>query len=363
MLIVDADLTPKNDKTWCFWHSGKPPYSDIIHKKWATIEVGTPEERFSQSVQKYFYYGLRSIDFKQKIIRAIKDHDNFDLLESAVTNLTPLPSGQGAVLHTKNEKFKSHYIFQSCFEPHELQEAHIRYPLKQHFLGWEVTANKEVFDASACMLMDFDETFTGGVAFMYLLPWDSRSGLLEYTIFSDQLVARETYEEKIALYLHNRFNLRPIDYRILREEYGIIPMQDRPVIPWYKPQILNIGTRGGLTKPSTGYTFIRIQDHVQAIVEGLISKGAPPVSAASKFRFKAYDLWLLHILYTQPQEAQDIFYHLFRNNRMDQIFRFLNEDSTFVQDLKIMSSVPYRPFLKAIWKSRKRLKKIYFSEK
>ncbi|WP_372636213.1 lycopene cyclase family protein [Fodinibius sp.] len=358
VLVVDADPTPRHDKTWCFWHAGTPPFSDIIHKRWSTVEIGTPEERFSQPVDEYHYYGLRSIDFQQNVLQAISAHDRFHLLENAVTDLTAHPSEQAAILHTPDHTYQAPYIFQSCFRPPGLEEADIRYPLKQHFMGWELTANREVFDASACVLMDFDETFTDGVAFMYLLPWDDTSGLLEYTVFSDRLLRREVYEEKIALYLHNRFGLQPIDYQITREERGVIPMQDRPFIPWYKPRIMNIGTRGGLTKPSTGYTFIRIQDQVRGIIDGLLSEGAPRVSPPSKRRFRAYDLWLLHILYTEPREALDIFFHLFRNNAIDDIFRFLNEDSTLIDDLKIMSSVPYRPFLKAIWKSRRRLREL-----
>lgn len=358
ILIVDADLTPKNDKTWCFWHAGTPPYSELIHKKWSKIEIGTPDGRSAQQLQKYSYFGLRSIEFTQQVLQTIQDHPNFDLLESTITHLTALSSKQAALLHTEDNIFKASYIFQSCFEPPELQEADIRYPLKQHFLGWELASNKPVFDASACTLMDFDDTFAEGVSFIYLLPWDNTSGLIEYTIFSDQLAKREVYEEKMALYLHNRFNLRPIDYQISRRERGVIPMQDRPFIPWYKPRILNIGTRGGLTKPSTGYIFMRIQDQTQAIVDGLVADEAPHITSPSAFRFKAYDLWLLHILYNHPQEALEIFYHLFKNNTIDEVFRFLNEGSTPFEDLKIMSSVPYRPFLRAIWQSRKRLQEI-----
>ncbi|SHF49571.1 lycopene beta-cyclase [Fodinibius roseus] len=358
VLIVDADLTPKNDKTWCFWHAGIPPFSDVIHKRWSTVEVRTPEEHFSQRVDEYLYYGLRSIDFQQKVLQALKAHDRFDLLENAVTDITVHPSEQSAILHTPDQVFQASYIFQSCFKPSGLEEADIRYPLKQHFMGWELTANREVFDPSACVLMDFDETFTEGVAFMYLLPWDATSGLLEYTVFSDRLLRSEAYQEKIALYLHNRFGLQRTDYLVSREERGVIPMQDRPFIPWYNSRSMNIGTRGGLTKPSTGYTFIRIQDQVRNIIEGLLSEGIPHVSPPSKLRFRAYDLWLLHILHTEPREALDIFYHLFRNNAMDDIFRFLNEDSTLAEDLKIMSSVPYRPFFRAIWKSRRRLREL-----
>lgn len=358
VLIVDVELEPKNDKTWCFWHSGAPPFADIIQKKWSHIEIGTHDGRFSQQLEQYPYYGLRSIDFQNKILTEVNNHDRFDLLEKPIDKLTSSPEKNEALLHTENHTYKAPYIFQSCFNPLEIREANIRYPLKQHFLGWEIDTQKPVFDESTCTLMDFDENFSDGVAFMYLLPWSTTSGLFEYTIFSDQLVSQKTYEEKISLYLNNRFNLKPVDYSITRREYGVIPMEDRPVIPWYKPRILNIGTQGGLTKPSTGYTFTRIQNQTDAIVNQLVTKGTPQTSPPSEKRFKAYDLWFLHILHDSPQQAPEIFRHLFNNNSIDEVFRFLNEDSSFLEDLKIMSSVPYRPFLHAIWKTRKRLKEI-----
>ncbi|MCW9707232.1 lycopene cyclase family protein [Fodinibius salsisoli] len=358
VLIVDADLTPKNDKTWCFWHPGIPPFSDIIHKKWSSIEIGISNDHFSQQVEQYPYYGLRSIDLKQKVLKAIRDHAHFDLLESSVVKFTSLPSEQSALLHTEDATFKASYIFQSCFAPTEIHKSDICYPLKQHFLGWELTIDTPLFDDSTCTLMDFDESFTDGVAFMYILPWRATSGLFEYTVFSDQLLSKEFYEEKIRLYLHNRYNLRPIDYEVTRREYGVIPMQDQPVISWYKPRILNIGTQGGLTKPSTGYTFTRIQNQAKAIVDQLIANGSPEPPSPSNLRFKAYDLWLLHILYNHPAEARQIFHDLFKGNSMDQVFKFLNEDTTLMEDLKIMGSLPYRPFLKALWATRKRLQEI-----
>jgi lycopene beta-cyclase len=206
--------------------------------------------------------------------------------------------------------------------------------------------------------MDFDDTFHGGVAFIYLLPWSTKSGLIEYTIFSEHLVSEALYEEKIHLYLSNRFNLKPIDYHIQRKEFGKIPMQDHPHLPWLEPRILNIGTSGGLTKPSTGYTFRRIQNHTDSIIEGLLTEGKPNLSPPSQLRYKAYDLWLLQIIHDHPEDALRVFNHLFQNNTMDEVFRFLGEESTFIQDLKIMSSVPYLPFLRAIWKTRNRLREI-----
>lgn len=356
MLIVDNDLAPKNNKTWCFWDSTSPPFEDIIHKKWDQVEVGTLDRNFTQPLNYYPYYCLRSIDFQKKIFHALQSQANIDLLESEITDLSS--TSEQATLHTDEASYSADYIFQSCFDPWAGELDNPRYPLLQHFLGWEVTLAKPLFAEDTFTLMDFDETFDEGVAFIYLLPWTAQAGLIEYTIFSDRLLSETYYEEKLSLYLNNRFNLKPIDYQIQRREFGKIPMMDRPAVPWYKPRIMNMGTMGGVTKPSTGYTFRRIQDHTAGIVDGLLENGTPNHRPPSEWRYKAYDLWLLQIIHDHPGDALRVFNNLFENNSVDDLFRFLGEETTYGQDLKIMSSVPYLPFLRAMWKTRDRIHNI-----
>jgi len=356
VLIVDSDLNPKNDKTWCFWDNDIPPFSNIIYHKWTQVEFSAYGNLHSQSLAEYPYYCLRSIDFRKKILDALQRHPNFDLLETSISEL--VNSDSKAILYSGNDFYEADYIFQSCFEPAEIKKSNLRYPLLQHFLGWEINIEKPLFDASTFTLMDFDETFKRGVGFIYLLPWSKKTALIEYTIFSDELVDQEVYEEKISLYLNNRFNLKPIEYQVSRKELGRIPMQDRPYIPWYKPRIVNLGIAGSITKPSTGYTFKRIQDHTDSLIQGLIADGRPSFSKPSKWRYKAYDLWLLQIIHDHPVEALKVFYRLFQNNPVDELFQFLGEDTNLLQDLRIMSSVPYLPFLRAIWKTKGRLREL-----
>lgn len=357
VLIVDSDLSPKNNKTWCFWDNDTPPYSDIIHRSWNTAEVSTFGKLHQQELKKYTYHCLRSIDFQKKILDAVASHPNFNLLESKISHFDS--DNEKAVLHTKDgSSHKAEFIFQSCFDPWKNKQDDPDYPLIQHFRGWEININKPVFDDSVFTLMDFDQTFDEGIAFIYLLPWSKQSGLIEYTIFSDRLLSTEFYEEKISIYLSNRYNLKPINYTVERKEFGQIPMQDRPFLPWYAPRILNIGTVGGVTKPSTGYTFRRIQLQTDAIVQDLLSGGQLQPQESSKKRYKAYDLWLLQIIHRYPQDAQQVFNHLFKKNSLDEVFRFLAEESNLKQDLKIMKSVPYFPFFRAIVQSWNRLRKL-----
>lgn len=356
ILVVDDDLTPSNDKTWCFWDANTPPFANLIHKKWTQAEIGTNRDRFSQPLHHYPYYCLRSIDFQQEILGALNEHPNIDLLETTVSSFDS-NSGKG-IMHTEDKSYTASYVFQSCLSPWNDTSDQPKYPLLQHFVGWELELSESTFSESTFTLMDFDDTFNNGIAFIYLLPWTDKTGLIEYTIFSDELLPKEFYEEKLSLYLNHRFGLKPIDYEIDRREFGKIPMMDRPVKPWYCPNVLNIGTLGGVTKPSTGYTFRRIQRQVNHIVQSLLENDIPSYSRPSSQRYKAYDLWLLQIIHNHPKEALQVFYKLFENNTVDEVFRFLGEETSFSQDIKIMSSVPYLPFLRAMWKTRYRLPQI-----
>jgi lycopene beta-cyclase len=87
VLIVDKNIETQNDKTWCFWDSGSPAFADIIHKQWSQVEVSAFGTRFTQPLEEYSYYCLRSVDFEKKILNAIKSHPQFDLLEGKVADL------------------------------------------------------------------------------------------------------------------------------------------------------------------------------------------------------------------------------------------------------------------------------------
>ncbi len=356
VLIVDQSLTPANDKTWCFWDATDPPFSNLIHRKWTQTEVSTLDDRAIKPLNHYPYYCLRSIDFSNHILNSLKVHSNFDLLEAPIEELSF--NGSNPILHTERNSFKAEYIFQSCFDPWKNISDEPRHSLLQHFLGWDISTSKPVFEKNRFTLMDFDRTFEDGIAFIYILPWSQTSALIEYTVFSDSLLKKKEYEEKVSLYLNNRFNLQPLDYSIGREEFGEIPMEDRPHKPWYKPNILNLGTVGGVTKPSTGYTFKRIQKQTDAIIENLLSGKPLDPKPVSQKRYQAYDLWLLQIIDQHPKDALRVFHQLLQNNSLDELFRFLAEESSLKDDLKIMSSVPYAPFLRAIWKTFGRLREL-----
>ena len=227
----------------------------------------------------------------------------------------------------------------------------LKYPLIQHFLGIEIKTKAGTFDAETFTIMDVDENYDDGYAFTYILPYSHDKALIEYTIFSKNVSKKKFYKTKIRDYLKEKYNFEKKDYKILRKEFGAIPMDDRPFQPTLHPNVYNIGSTGGFTKPSTGYTFLKVQNFSKHLAHQIINESTFSIDNPSKPRYRYYDKLLLHVLSTSTLESRKIFMHLFKNNSIDKIFDFLNEDTSFIKDVNIMSSVPYWPFLKAMAKN------------
>lgn len=350
VLVTDSTFAPANDKTWCFWTNKEPPFRDIVYKKWKKTWVSVLDYSTFRYLNEYSYYCIRSGDFREYVLRELKKHKNFDLLED---NILDFSSNQSkAVMLTKaGDSYIANYIFQSIMKPKDLDRSQIKYPLIQHFLGWEIKTCEPAFDPETFTIMDFDNDFEPGLGFMYVLPYTESKALLEFTVFSEDVLEKKKYKKKIKHYLLHELGLDKDHYEIRRKEYGEIPMEVRPHLPYYDKNIINLGSVGGQTKPSTGYTFTRVQDYTQKLAQNLIQGFDPLPPQQSKLKYRYYDLLLLHILSNSTNDSLRVFRSLFKKNNFDEIFRFLGEDTNLRQDLKIMSSVPYIPFFKAIWKN------------
>jgi lycopene beta-cyclase len=353
VLVVDSTFAPHNDKTWCFWTKSDPPFKEIVYKRWKKTWVSVLDYSTFRYLHEFTYYCIRSGDFREYVLRELRKHKNFELLEENILDFSS--NKKKAVLLTKGgDSYLANHIFQSVMKPKDLKESDIKYPLLQHFLGWEIEVGEPSFDPETFTIMDFDNDFSPGVGFMYVLPYSRHNALFEFTVFSGKKLPKKEYKKKIRNYLYHTYGLDKEHYKITRKEFGVIPMQDWPHIPFYENNVMNLGAVGGQTKPSTGYTFSRIQNYTQQLAQNLIQGFEPLPPQPSKFKYRYYDLLLLHVLSNSTEESLRIFKSLYKNNTLDDLFLFLGEDTTFWQDLKIMNSVPYTPFLKALAHNLKR---------
>ena len=353
ILLLDLSLKPTDEKTWCFWEDSHLPEKDLIHHSWSTLQVRAFDNIFSEKLSRYRYLCMRSLDYSTHILKMAREHATITCLEASIEGFDS--EGDQGIVHTDKGSFSGEWVFQSAIKPADFNKQPVDISLKQHFMGLEIKTKEPVFDPNTVMLMDFDTSQKHGVTFFYVLPFSKTEALIEYTFFTADVLSEEEYLAGIRSYLKNRYDLNDECYTTSRSEVGAIPMEDRRYSPWYNSRVMNTGTVGGLTKPSTGYTFTRIHRHCKSIVNALEQGQTPPVANRSDYRFRVYDMMLLYLLDSDPAVCKTIFHDLFKRNSFDRVLQFLEEDTHPGQEISIFSSLPYTPFFKAIYKMKHRI--------
>jgi lycopene beta-cyclase len=171
--------------------------------------------------------------------------------------------------------------------------------------------------------------------------------LIEYTLFSPNLLQEAAYDAALKSYVKNQLGVQA--YTVEGTETGIIPMTNFPFVE-RQANVINIGTAGGQTKGSSGFTFRFIQKHSKAIVDSLLQNGAPFSVPSQSRRFRFYDSVLLHILQHQTLPGASIFSTLFEKNRPDSVLKFLDNETSLPEELRLINTLPTLPFMKAALK-------------
>ncbi len=345
ILILDKDTKSNNDRTWCFWEKDEGHFDDIVFKRWDQIYFGGKEYAETLSIKPYGYKMIRGVDFYKSMLATITEAPNIDFVVEAVSKVS---DRNGEILiTTNNEVYIGNKVFNSIFDygPAKLQQ---KFPvLQQHFVGWFVQTQRPIFTKEVATFMDFSIPQKGNTRFMYVLPFSETEALVEYTLFSENLLPKEAYENAIASYLKE--NLHCTSYEILGKEQGNIPMTCYNFSVGDTKNMLHIGAAGGWGKPSTGYTFRNTHKKTQKLVQHLKNQKSLN-SFAKRNRFWYYDLLLLDILHMDNSMGQSIFESLFKKRKPQYIFEFLDEESHFFRDLSVIFAAPKMAFIKALLK-------------
>jgi lycopene beta-cyclase len=213
-------------------------------------------------------------------------------------------------------------------------------------VGWFVSTQNPIFNPEMATFMDFTVAQKGNTRFMYVLPTSATTALVEYTLFSKDRLKKEAYEAAIVTYLaQNNAGY----YEINDTEAGSIPMTCYPFEQFNSPHLLHIGTAGGWSKPSTGFTFSNTQKQVPKLVAH-IKKGVALDQFPSKDRFWWYDHILLEVLATDNSRGKAIFEGLFKRRSAPLILKFLSQETHFFEELYIMSAANKWRFTKAFFR-------------
>lgn len=341
ILLIDENAKKANDRTWCFWDENNL-FDEIVSKKWNQAVFAN--EKFNRILEltPYQYKKINGLDFYELVFKMISKHKNIHFLNQKVIDFSEL--GNHCVVKTENETFTCNKIFNSIYYP-EVVISQPEFPLiQQHFIGWFIKSKEAVFTPNCATFMDFSVEQKGNTRFMYVLPTSATEALLEYTLFSKDLLSKEEYESEIQKYIEN---LGITEYEIIEKEQGNIPMTCYPFWKHNTKNIINIGSAGGWTKASTGYTFKNASKKSKVLVEFLKSE-RDFTKFHKKDKFWFYDLLLLDILNSKNEMGSKIFSSMFKEGDSTVIFKFLDEETSIWEDLQVIWKCPKMLFVKAL---------------
>lgn len=343
--IIEASAQTKNDKTYCFWSEADATIvndlSPIISHHYQSIQVNqTP----LQNIANHPYYYIRSIDFYNHTLEKV-NAAQFAIIRDAVTTITPEHAQY--VVETTQQTLRAAFIFDS--RPpniNALQAKHIH--LHQSFYGVHIRCAQACFNPHAFNMMNFQVEQNGYTQFIYVLPFSSTEALVELTRFGKDKIEQHYANPVLNQFILEHYGL----YTVLENESGCIPMTNYRHSQNPMQGILNTGASANLIKPSTGYGFKRMHIFAETVAEQLHHKSNIPfnqLGAKTKPRFSFYDTLLLIILFYWPHFGKPIFSTLFKRNRIQTIFAFLDEQTKLKQEVPIFASLPLMPFLKAVF--------------
>jgi lycopene beta-cyclase len=322
LAIIEPRQEYKKDKTWSFWKVTSHNFDDCVKKNWENFSINIPGKTNHLECKDYHYQSIDSGLFYEKINNKLKENKNITYFKDI------------SEINTKNS-----FIFNSV---PSIKKDHSN--VWQHFCGVEIETQNDFFDDEIFNLMDFDCEQRDSVHFFYTLPYSKKKALVETTWLSKMNdSSQKDYDDQIKNYIENQLNLK--NYKIIYKEQGAIPL----FYPSYKTEKnkINIGTAGGMTRLSTGYTFLNIQEHSKYICENIEN-----ISKIEKFeinkKYQFLDDVFLRVLKKHPEKMPNIFFKMFKCPPKT-VIKFLSNKSNFFEDLSIIFKMPKIAFIKALF--------------
>ena len=321
-----AIIEPRNnyirDKTWSFWKVSAHNFEDCVKKSWNNFSINIPDQTKYIQCDNLPYQSIDSGLFYEKIINTLKKNTNINFFKSINE------------ISTENS-----FVFNSLSDVSDSKN-----DLWQHFSGIEIETNKDLFDDQIFNLMDFDCEQRDSVHFFYTLPFSKKNALIETTWISDlNHPSNQDYSIQLEDYIKNKLKIK--NYKIKFKETGAIPLFYPKNVK--KINQMEIGTAGGMTRLSTGYTFMNIQNQSKYISENFENiQKVNNFTINSKYKF--LDNIFLKVLKKNSEKMPQVFFKMF-NCPPNTIINFLSNKSNIFEDISIILKMPKFIFIKELF--------------
>ena len=322
--IIEPRVEYIRDKTWSFWKVFDHNFDDCVIKSWNNFSINTTSGFHELRSKKFPYQSIDSGLFYKKINKKLSLNNNIKFFK----NINEVSTANS-------------FIFNSVPDSN-LDKS----KLWQHFQGVEIETKKDIFDDEIINLMDFNCDQKKNVHFFYTLPFKKNKALIETTWLSRLDDSSLTdYDQQIENYVKTNLGIK--NYKINYKEVGSIPLFYVPDITEDKK--INIGSAGGMTRLSTGYTFLNIQQHSKYICKNIENIREANIYTIGK-RYKFFDSIFLKVLKENNEKMPDIIFNMFKTSA-NTVIKFLSNKSNIFEDLLIILKMPKWIFIKSFFKN------------
>ena len=324
LAIIEPRVEYKRDKTWSFWKTFAHNFDDCVIKNWNNFSINTNSKSHELRSVEFPYQSIDSGIFYKKINNKLSLNKNIRFFK----NINEINTNNAFIFNSvpKSNNHKS--------------------KIWQHFQGVEIETNKDIFDDEIINLMDFNCDQRNDVHFFYTLPFAKNRALIETTWLSDLSNSSLTnYDLQVKNYIENNLGIK--NYIFKYKEEGAIPL----FYPSNKREKnkINIGSAGGMTRLSTGYTFLNIQEHSKYICENIDNIEKAAIYIIGK-KYEFLDNVFLKVLKNNSEKMPNIFYEMFKSPA-NTVIKFLSNKSNFFEDLSIILKMPKWIFIKALFRN------------
>lgn len=337
VIVIDKSAKTANDRTWSFWAKKEQNrYAEIYHKSWAKIAFYSDEAEVISDTQPYTYNTIRGVDFYEHSLSIIDKAPHITWIQAHINKVEE--SEQEVSVITDQGVYRAPYVYDSIVRRMPVENHLFTW---QHFMGWHIKMEEDTFDDNVATFMDFRIDQGEDTRFVYVLPFNKREALVEATLFSSDIWTEEAYAAILKSYISQHFGQ---SYQIVHQELGKIPMTTASFAK-ATPRVIPIGTNSATVKPSSGYAFMRIQQEIDlqaSYIKQSIYKAVQP-----KTKYLAYDKTLLNVLLTKKSSASHVFSLMFKRNPVARNLKFLDEETSLLEEISIFMALPFWPFLKA----------------
>ncbi len=318
---IDREFNNSRNNFFAFWMTDwMTPFKGIVKNQWNTWEFYHQHQKITHESIGSPYCVIRYQDWKKF---CLKESYNISI---KVNNANKIQKKDDFFEITLDNEEKVY-----CKKIYDSRSVNLENDgFKQHFIGNIITV-KDGHKIKNARLMDFRVKQDQGLHFIYLLPLDNNRLLVESTVFSKFLLNPSWYQNEISTYIDKNLDIK--NYEVNDSEQGVLPMFE--INSQNKDNYVQIGTKGGATKISSGYAF-------SFFLKQLTSKDKDYHSYWDKLMDKIFVNYL-----ENNDKSDEIFMNMVKRLNGEEFSSFMMGHAKFIIKLKIIFSMPKIGFIKS----------------